>query len=521
MEELIISWKELVILMLILVFFIPDVYGISVSISGSQGGSSFFDTTAFNAKNSDGLSVNSIIRGAAIAQDASGIGDLHKSFIATNHKGEKAQITADVVNAGSWDYTQPFIDVNDDHAGLSGFILNADDANSIKCVSSASDRLGDNARASTEVSFGSLHNYQANAYASSSGVQTLQSFDSADGTLVTIKERASNPTGSTTTNTNVVAGEINDYSNQGLTFAYPDLVESFGIIFGSASGEAITSESSAYKTCGYRSNDKMDIAGTESYLGHVSNLLSAAGIGFGFETGATQSLETADGGKIEISSSSSNPKRDVSSTNLEIKGTEAQPVMLNGYNDLTESFQDSVFATDELGTAEGDEIHISSSASNKMNDKANVNVNVIGEGYIADYQSDSSSIGKIVSATNQIESFDPSNPSLAGNEIEFDASVSNLARNSARVSTEIQNGHIEGAISNEATVDNTIGNELTAIQGATNVSGTMMQIDATAIKAAKVKKNLNAVLINPSDISYDNFAGVLAGSPSVSHNVTV
>ena len=174
MEELIISWKELTILMSILVFFfIPDVYGISVSISGGQGGSSFFDTTAFDVQDSDSLSVNSIIRGPVIAQDASGIGDLHKSFIATNHKGEKAQITADVVNAVSWDYTQPFIDVGDDHAGLSGFILNADDANSIKCVSSASDRLGDNARASTEVSFGSLHNYQADAYASSSGVQVF------------------------------------------------------------------------------------------------------------------------------------------------------------------------------------------------------------------------------------------------------------------------------------------------------------------------------------------------------------
>ena len=211
---MIISWKELIILMLILVLFVPEVYGISVSISGGQGGSSFFDTTAFNAQNSDSLSVNSIISGSAIAQDASGIGDLHKSFIATNHKGEKAQITADVVNAGSWDYTQPFIDVGDDHAGLSGFLLDATDANSIKCVSSASNRLGDNARASTEVSFGSLQNYQAGAFASSSGVNALQSFDRADGTLVAIKERASTPIGSTTTNTNVVAGEINGYSNK-------------------------------------------------------------------------------------------------------------------------------------------------------------------------------------------------------------------------------------------------------------------------------------------------------------------
>jgi hypothetical protein len=506
--------------MLILVFFIPGVYGVSVSISGGQGGSSFFDTTAFDAQDSDSLSVNSIISGPVMAQDASGIGDLHKSFIATNHKGEKAQITADVVNAGSWDYTQPFIDVGDYHAGLSGFLLNAIDANSIKCVSSASNRLGENARASTEVSFGSLQNYQANPYASSTDVNAPQSFDSADGTLVAINERASTPIGSTTTNTNVVAGEINGYSNEGLTFANPYFVESYGSIFGNASGEAITSESSAYKTCGYKSNDRIDIAGTESYLGHVENLFSAAGVGFGFETGAAQALETADGGKIDISSSSSNPKRDVSSTNLEILGTEIQPGMLNGYYDLTESFQDGVFAEDELG-AEGDEIHLSSSASNKVNDKANVNVNVIGEGHIAYYEGQSSSFGGIVSATNQIMSLDPSNPSLAGNDIEFDASVSNLARSSARVSTHILNGHIDGTISNDATVDNTMGNQLTAMQGATNVSGTMMQIDATAIKAATLKKNLNEVLVNPSDISYDNFAGVSAGGPTVSHNVTV
>ncbi len=515
------SLKELVILMLALVFFAPGAQCISVSISGSQGGSSFSDTTTFNAQNGDRLSVNSIIRGATIAEDASGIGDLHKNFISTNHRGEKAQITADVVNAGSWDYTQPFIDVDNDHAGLSGFLLNAIDADSIKCVSSASNRLIDNARASTEVSFGSLHNYQADAYAFSDNVYAPQSFDGADGSLVAIKERASTPTGYTTTNTNVEAGEINGYSNEGQTFANPDLVESVGI-FSNASGEAVTSESSAYKTCGYRSNDKMSAMGNGSYLAHVGGFASAAGIGFGFETGATQSLYgTADGGEIAISSSSSNPKRDVSSNNLEIKGTDVQPGMLNGYNDLTESFQDSVFAQNGLDAAEGDEIHISSSASNKVNDKANVNVNVIGEGYIANYGSYSDATKEIVSATNQIIGLDPSHPSLAGNEIEFDASVSNLARNSANVSTHILNGHIAGTISNEATVDNTIGNEMTAIQEATNVSGTMMQIDATAIKAAKLKKNLNAVLIDPSDISYDNFAGISAGIPTVSHNVTV
>ena len=248
------SLKELTILML--VFFAPCAQCISVSISGSQGGSGFSDITSFNAENDDIFGVHSVINGGAMAQDASGSGNLHKSFAANNHKGEKAQVTVDVVNADSWDYSLPFIYTGDTNAGVSGFLLTAIDANSIKCTSRASDRLGDKASASTEVYRGSLYNYQADAYATNGGVQASQSFGGADGVRVEVKEKASNPTGSASTNTNVNAGGINgysDYINDG-TFANPELVETIGT-FDHAAGKEIRSESSAYRKPGYRSND--------------------------------------------------------------------------------------------------------------------------------------------------------------------------------------------------------------------------------------------------------------------------
>ena len=116
------SSKGIMTMMLVLVFLIPGAYGFSVSIAGSQGGSGFFDTTTFNAQNSDSLSVNSIVNGPALEQIASGSGDLHKSFGASSRRGERAQITADVVNSGSWEYFQPAIDADSTSASVTGFV---------------------------------------------------------------------------------------------------------------------------------------------------------------------------------------------------------------------------------------------------------------------------------------------------------------------------------------------------------------------------------------------------------------
>jgi hypothetical protein len=87
---------------LVLVFIIPGGYGISVTMYGEDGGNSFYDATTYAALDHHSLMVHSAVNGATLLQDASGSGDLHKIFGASNHLGEKAQITADVVNAGSW-----------------------------------------------------------------------------------------------------------------------------------------------------------------------------------------------------------------------------------------------------------------------------------------------------------------------------------------------------------------------------------------------------------------------------------
>ncbi|MDD4161816.1 MAG: hypothetical protein PHW87_04980, partial [Methanothrix sp.] len=94
-------------MMLALVFFIPGAYSISVSLSGGDAGSSFSDVLTIGADVKDSVSVYSLVKGSTLEQDASGNGNLHKSFSATNHKGENAHIIADIVNAGYWEYNQP------------------------------------------------------------------------------------------------------------------------------------------------------------------------------------------------------------------------------------------------------------------------------------------------------------------------------------------------------------------------------------------------------------------------------
>jgi hypothetical protein len=497
--------KGIVALMLVLVFFIPGVYGISVIMSGEEGGNSFYDTVAFSALNHDSLMVHSAVNGATLLQDASGSGDLHKIFGASNHLGEKAQITADVVNAGSWEYTQPTIAADATTASVTGFTLTATDANSIKCNTGATDRLGDKASAAVEVYQGSLLNYHGDAFASSSGVTAMQSFDSAEGALVAVKERASNPTGSTITNTNVQNGGIIGYSNGGLTFANPQLLETVGQ-FGLADGKTISAESSAYKTPGSRSNTKMDVQN-----GQVFGYLSAAGVGFGMETGAQQILfGGANGNVIGLTASSSNAERDISSLKTDILGTETEPGFISGYGDLTESFRNSVFARNSFGQAGGNEIHLSSSASNRENDSANANMNAIGNGQITNYEGSSSATLKTATASNSNEF---SGLAISENEINYDASASDAARNRASVNTLLLNGFIIDPL-NSAAVDNTVIQSLTTNQGAYLASGSELEIDAMAINAAKLQKNLNTIYI-PIGTGYGNFADVLAGNPEV------
>jgi hypothetical protein len=268
--------KGIAALMLVLVFFIPGAYGINVIISGEESGNSFHDAATFNALDHQSLMVHSAVNGATLLQDASGNGDLHKSFGASSHRGETARITADVVNAGSWQYTQPAIYADDTSASVTGFTLTATDANSIKCNTGATDRLGDKASAAVEVIQGSLNNYHGDAVATSTGVNAIQSFDSAVGLQVTAKETASNPTGSTVTNTNVQNGEIVGYNNDGFTHAEPQLIEAVGY-FHLAVGNTIGSESSAYKTSGSRSNIGMNVVVTESQKGQVFEHISATG----------------------------------------------------------------------------------------------------------------------------------------------------------------------------------------------------------------------------------------------------
>ena len=501
--------KGIVALMLALVIFVPGAYGISVTISGEDSGNSFYDASTYAALDHQSLMVHSTVNGATLLQDASGSGDLHKIFGASNHLGEKAQITADVVNAGSWQYFQPVISSDSTTASVTGFTLTATDANSIKCNTGAADRLGDKASASVEVIQGSLINYNGDAFATSTGVNPIQSFDSAVGLQVTAKETASNPTGATATNTNVQNGEIIRYTNFGETFANPLLVETVGQ-FDQADGSAISADSSALRTSGSRSNTKMSVLGTETQPASVFGYSTAAGIGFvGFETGATQLLGGANGNTIGLTASSSNAERDISSLKTNILGPDTEQGSISGYDDLTESFLDNVFAFNFFDQAAANEIHLSTSASNKENDKANANMNAVGNSQITNFGSSASASLKTAAASNG-----GFGQEISGDVISYDASASDAKRNSASINTVALNGFIVDP-TNSATVDNTVGQSLSASQSATIVSGSIADIDALAINAARQQKNLHNKFINPSGVAYSNSASVQNGIPAV------
>ncbi len=494
--------KGIMAIALVLAFAVPGAYGISMSISGGEGGGSFYDITTFDALAQDNLIVRSVVNGATLEQDASGSGDLRKSFGISNRRGERAHITADVVNAGSWEYSQPVMVADATTASVTGFALTATDANSIKCNAEVSDRRGDKASAVVEVIQGSLYNYHGDAFASSSGVNAMQSFDSAVGAQITAKEVALKPAGSAATNTKVQNGGIIGYSNLGLTSAGSQSAGTFGQ-FELAIGSMIATESSASRSCGYRSNTKMDIAGTKAQMASVSGYNSVAGFGSGFETEAEQNLfGVASGKTIELLAASSNAERDISSLKTDILGTETEPGFISEYSDIAESFRDNVFANSVFSQAEADEIHLSSSSLNKRNDRANANMNAAGNGLISSYEGFSSASAKTASANTDILNIGI----LAGKNIEYDVSVSDAKRNSATISNEVRDGSIFGDVTNRADIS---PNELVAAQVGDGVSGSLMQLKFDAREAATKETVHNSIdLPNLSNFNYFITLGV-------------
>jgi len=100
----------------------------------------------------------------------------------------------------------------------------------------------------------------------------------------------------------------------------------------------------------------MSVLGTETQPASVFGYGTAAGIGFGFETGAEQLLfGGANGNVIGFTASSSNAERDISSSKTDILGTGTLQGSIIGYSDLTESFRDSVFAFNSFNQAGGNE----------------------------------------------------------------------------------------------------------------------------------------------------------------------
>ncbi len=306
-------------------------------------------------------------------------------------------------------------------------------------------------------------------------------------------------------------GGIFGYSNFGFTAANPDFIETEGI-FDQAEGSAISGDSSALKTSGSRSSTKMSVLGTDIQPAAVFGYeTAAAATGLFFETGAAQFLGEANGNVIGLTDSSSNAERDISSLKTDILGTETEQGSISGYTDLTYSFQFpyGVSAQNFFGQAAGNEIHLSTSASNKENDKANANMNAVGNGQISNFGSSAGASLKTATASD-----DDSGTSISGDLISYDASASDAKRNSASVNTVALNGFIVDP-TNSATVDNTAGQSLSASQSATIVSGSVADIDALAINAARQQKNLHNEFTNPSGIIYTNTASVQNGIPDV------
>jgi hypothetical protein len=154
-----------------------------------------------------------------------------------------------------------------------------------------------------------------------------------------------------------------------------------------------------------------------------------------------------------------------------------------------------VSAYSNFGGSVGNEIHLSTSASNKENDRANANMNAVGDGQIANYEGSSNAALKTASANNNIL-----DGILAGKKIGFDASAYDMAGDRATLSTEVLGGSISGTISSSSDIS---AGELIAANVGNDVSGSSMQVIYDG-KEVATRTTAHGILdiLDPSDLSY-------------------
>lgn len=310
--------------LVLMVFLLPNVYGITVTTNTNSVGS----TVTYSAPDEGTVKAKTVASAeSGLTHQVNGDGNYIDKHWVSNTKGAYAEVGVDIIESESYGYSYQLYpgsgvwnakNYPEISASESLDVTNAD---YIKSYANARNAGGLNAGVSTEVTSGSLFGYSNIARASADEVEASQGFDSASGNLITTSsssqaETKKGDTKSASVSTEVTSGSLEGYSS--IALASADEVEA-SQSYGIASGDLIKSESISEvstKKEAYNSSVGMSISqgSVIDYSGTASTAIETA-----YTTqrlGVTSG--TASGDSINAFTNAENKEGDKSFTTVDI-----------------------------------------------------------------------------------------------------------------------------------------------------------------------------------------------------------
>jgi hypothetical protein len=241
------------LLLLVQVFLITEVCGLSLSISGGDCSGTVGSTTKISAPTDASVESVAILTAGSLSHSIRGTGDLGaQTHEVSNRDGSKAAVYVEVDNAASYQYGYSLYP-GEGSGYSSKYVkasesLSATNADKISAGANANNAENDLSEVSVLIQHGTLKGYKNSAYADKTRTKASQSANSASGDSIEIYQHASNDAGyDVYSQGSINKGAFNSYS--GSADAKKTAV-SMSQSFGSITGDVISSDAEAINIVG-------------------------------------------------------------------------------------------------------------------------------------------------------------------------------------------------------------------------------------------------------------------------------
>jgi hypothetical protein len=301
------SWIFVLLLLLVQVFLITEVCGLSLRISGGDCSGTIGSTTKITAPTDGSVESVAILTAGSLSHSIRGTGDLGaQSHGVSNRDGSEAAVYVKVDKAASYRYDYSlYPGEGSGHSGkyvTASETLTATSAEEISASATANNAKNDRSEVSVLIQHGSIADYRNSAYADKTSAKSSQRADMASGNRVEFYQHASN---------------VNGYDAEGDVYVQgstiPGTIKSY-----SDSAAATETKAKLSRDIGSVSGDVISCNTEASNIENSVNVIDG------------QEVSYIENGAMKGYSSSASAKKDSSTSSQKVKSASGQQVTITG-----------------------------------------------------------------------------------------------------------------------------------------------------------------------------------------------